>query len=377
MKKIIVFICMVITLFPIEIKAEDLTPNAKASYVMEYNTGKVVYAKNEAERLYPASMTKMMGLLLIYEAINNHTLSYDDEVVASSYASSMGGSQIFLEENETMSVLDLIKSICIASANDAMVAMSEKLYGSEAAFVEKMNAKVKELKLENTHFTNTTGLHDDNHYSCAKDMAIIAQNLLEVGGKKLLEITSMYEDYIREDSDKFWLVNTNKLIRQYEGVDGLKTGYTTEAQSCICVTAKKQNIRFIVVVMKEPDSKTRNNEVIQLLNYSFSLFDKQTLYKKGEHLDSIYNAYSKEEQIDLVCEEDVEIIKNKNENISIVSQEIEMLDTQIPYKQNDRIAKLKLQLSNGEEHISYLVSSKDIHKKSYFELFMDVYKNYF
>ena len=241
MKKgwIAILICM-LTLTLSLIKAEEaeeqpaLANQAQSAYVMEYSTGQVVFKKNETEKLYPASMTKMMGLILIFEALNNGSLSMEDTVTVSETAASMGGSQIFLEVNEVMKVEDMIKSICIASANDAMVAMAEKLGGSVENFVKKMNDKGKEIGLENTHFVNTTGLHDPEHYSCAKDMARIAQVLIQTGGDQLLAITSTYDTYIREDSEKpFWLVNTNKLIKQMEGVDGLKTGFTQEAMSCI------------------------------------------------------------------------------------------------------------------------------------------------
>ena len=169
--------------------------------------------------------------------------------------------------------------------------------------------------------------HHENHYSCAKDMAIVAHKLLEVGGNNLLNITSTYEDYIREESDEpFWLVNTNKLIKQYEGVDGFKTGFTSQALSCICVTAKKEDIRFIVVVMGEPNSKIRNKDVIELLDHSFSLFEKRRFYNKGTIIDNYHLKDAKAEKIELVCEENVDLIYKKGDKIEISSQEIEWLN---------------------------------------------------
>lgn len=351
--------------------SDNFAQNAQGAYVMEYSTQTVVFKKNETEKLYPASMTKMMSLILIYEALEDHIINYDDVVSTSAYAASMGGSQIFLEENEQMDVRHLLKSICIASANDAMVAMAEKIAGSESAFVEKMNAKAKELKLENTHFKNSTGLHDNEHYSCAKDMAVISKTLLDVGGNDLLEITSTYEDYVREDSDKkFWLVNTNKLIRQYEGVDGLKTGFTSEAGSCISVTAKRNNIRFIVVVMKEPTSKVRNSEVSQLLDYSFTLFDQILLYSKGKVIDTKVLDGAKESKIDLICEDDISIIYEKGKDVSIKSQEVVWLDKKLPYKKGDRVAKLKLELNDGSKVEAYLNTNKAIHELSFLDVFI-------
>lgn len=289
MKKLIVLclsICLCMGLLPQQIhaqddktkqepaqNAQDLAPSAKAAYLVENTTGKVIYAKHETDKLYPASMTKMMGLLLIFEALHDKKISWDESVSASEYAASMGGSQVFLEPGESMSVRDMVKSICIASANDAMVAMAEKVGGSNDHFVAMMNDKAKELKLSNSHFMNATGLHDPEHYTCAKDMSIIARALIAEGGEELLRITSTYDAYIRENTDKkFWLVNTNKLLKQYEGVDGLKTGFTTEAMSCITVTAKKKDLRLVAVAMGEPSSKQRNAEIKQMLDYGFSQY---------------------------------------------------------------------------------------------------------
>lgn len=374
-KKILCSITSVFVLLSlcIPVHAQENTSfaqNAQGAYVMEYTTNKVVFTKNETKRMYPASMTKMMSLLLVYEAINNKQLSYQDTIQASAYAASMGGSQIFLKENEEMTVEQLLKSVCIASANDAMVALAEKVAGSESAFVEKMNAKAKVLKLSNTHFMNTTGLHHDEHYSCPKDMAIIAKALLDVGGNPLLKITSTYEDYIREDSkEKFWLVNTNKLIRQYEGVDGLKTGYTSQAKSCITVTAKRNNMRFIVVVMGEPDTKVRNEEVKQLLDYSFSLYDQILLYKKGEKIEVREVAESKQEKTTLVCEDDISIIFEKGKEVAIQAKEIVWLNKELPYKKGERVAKLLLELSDGSHITTYLVNQEAIDPLSFLDRF--------
>lgn len=371
-KKITCIICSAFLCFAFSttIKGEELNfaQNAKGAYVMEYSSGKIVFAKNENQKLYPASMTKMMSLLLVYEAINKKQLSYEDRVQTSAYAASMGGSQIFLKENEEMSVEQLLKSICIASANDAMVALAEKVAGNESTFVEKMNEKAKQLTLKNTHFMNTTGLHHDKHYSSAKDMALISKALLDEGGSALLKITSTYEDYIREDSeDKFWLVNTNKLIRQYEGVDGLKTGFTSQAKSCISVSAKKNNMRFIVVVMGEPDTKVRNEEVKQLLDYSFSLYDQILLYHKGDKIEKRKVERSKQEKVNLVCEDDISIIFEKGKDVSIQAKEIVWLNKSLPFKKNERIAKLKLELSDGSHITSYLVNQEPIQSITFFD----------
>ena len=226
--------CLVLTIFifcfGINVKAEDLNlaQNAKSAILMEASTGEIIFEKNSHEKLHPASMTKMMSMLLILENIEKGVINWDDIVTVSSNASSMGGSQILLETNEQMSVSDLFKGIAVASGNDAVVAMAEKIAGTEEEFVNMMNKRGVELGLTDTNFKNCHGLDDANHYSSASDMAKIAMELVK--HEKLFEYTSIYEDYLREGTDrKFWLVNTNKLVRFYSGADGLKTGYTGEA----------------------------------------------------------------------------------------------------------------------------------------------------
>ena len=206
----------------------DLAKNATSAIMLESSTGEIIFQKNANEKRPPASMTKMMSMLLIMENIEKGNLTFEEEVTASAYASSMGGSQIFLETNEMMTVEDLVKGICIASGNDATVALAEKIAGTEKAFVKLMNDKAKNLGLKNTNFVNATGLDAEGHYSSAHDMSVMAREL--VRHEKILEFSSIYEDYLRQNTDrKIWLVNTNKLVRFYEGVDGLKTGYTASS----------------------------------------------------------------------------------------------------------------------------------------------------
>ena len=202
----------------------DLNLDCGSAYLIEYSTGKVIYAQNENERLAPASMTKMMGLILICEAIENKQIMLDDIVSISTEASKMGGSQVFLEPLENISIDELIKCVCIASANDAMYALSEVVATTNQNFIDKMNEKAKDLNLTNTNFVNVTGFDDEKHYTCAKDMALIAKELLKYEDI-ILPYTSMYDSHIRTNTDNpFWLVNTNKMVKFYQGMDGLKTG---------------------------------------------------------------------------------------------------------------------------------------------------------
>lgn len=355
----------------------DLAKNAKAAYLMEYTSGKVIYAKNEDEKLYPASMTKMMGLLLIYEALHDGKLKWDDVVTTSEHAASMGGSQVFLEVNEQMSVKDMIKSICIASANDAMVAMAEKIGGTHEHFVQLMNDKAKQLQLKNTHFVNATGLHDPEHYTSAHDMGVIAQALIKEGGKDLLDITSTYDAYIRENSDnKFWLVNTNKLIKQYPGVDGLKTGFTQEAMSCITVTAQKDSLRLISVVMGEPSSKQRNAEIKTMLDYGFSQFEQGLLYPAGTLIETKKMDNGKPDSVNLITMQDIRYVYEKGTQPKEANRKVEITKPNLPYMRGEVIGKVTITMDDGFVIESDLSVETDVQPLEYIDLFIKSFADF-
>ena len=319
-KKLFLFcIVTIIFLYPVTIRAEslNLAPNAKASILMSASSNQILYASNEKEQGFPASTTKIMTMILLFEAIENHRLKWDDVLTCSAYAASMGGSQIYLEEGEQMKVSDLFKAISIASANDACVMVGERIAGTNDAFVSMMNEKATKLNLVNTHFMNATGLHDDQHYTCALDLAMMASYLLNIGGSVLLETTSLYDSYIREDrASKFWLVNTNKLLKSYDGCDGLKTGYTKEAGYCIVTTALRNGLRLIAIVLKESQPAIRNQEVAQLLDYGFSLYESIILYKKNEIIEEIEIDNAKVKTIKVIALEDIIYIKDRSKEES-------------------------------------------------------------
>lgn len=362
---------------PMTHENQDLTPQSESAYLMEYTSGSAIYAKEEHKRLYPASMTKMMGLLIIFEYINSQKLKWEDEVIASEYASSMGGSQVFLEPNEVMSVKDMVKSICIASANDAMVAMAEKIAGTHEGFVKMMNDKAKALQLQNTNFTNATGLHDANHYTSAYDIAQIAKALIDEGKQELLDITSTYDSYIRENSkQKFWLVNTNKLLKQYAGVDGLKTGFTQEAKSCITVTAKKNGLRLIAVNMKAPDSKIRNQEIKSMLDYGFSQYESSIYLEAGNIIESLQMENAKPSKVDLYLKEDMLYVHMKGKKGNEVERKIEFQKTQLPYVENEVIAKLKVKMDDGSYMESDLIVKEQVEPLNLFDIFLKTIKSF-
>ena len=247
-----------------------LNLDCKSAVLMEAKTGKILYANNENEALPPASVTKVMTLLLVMEALEDKKINYTDMVSASEHACSMGGSQIYLEAGEQMSVEDLLKSVVIASANDAAVTLAEYIAGTEDAFVQMMNQRAQELGLKNTNFENTNGLDDttQNHVTSALDIAIMSRELIK--HEKITEYSSIWMDTIR--NGEFGLTNTNRLVRFYKGATGLKTGSTSKAGFCITATAKRDGMSLIAVIMASPSRDARNSAAVSLLNYGFSNF---------------------------------------------------------------------------------------------------------
>ena len=372
MKRMIsLFLCLFLSTTMIFAEADS----ASSAILMDYDSGMILYEKNMHEKLYPASMTKMMSLYLVLEAIEQDVFGWDDIVVASKHAASMGGSQIYLEEGERMSVLDLFKASTVASANDAITALAEKTAGTEEEFVKRMNEKAVSFGCKDTHFVNPTGLHDANHVSSAYDMALIAKHLIELGGDDLLKYTSMLEDYIREDSDnKFWLVNTNNMLRSYEGMDGLKTGYTSESMYCITATAKRNGLRLIAVVMREPDKKSRTKDIVSLLDTGFARYAHVTVLEKEEVMDSI--------QIDKGFPEEIRIT-NKDEigytaQIGAYKQEmertVEIVVDKAPVLKNETVGTLTIRFKDGSVLTSDLIALEDSVQVSFWRVFMDCIK---
>ena len=361
MKKILLFIIMMCITFT-KVYAIDLAKNAESSILMEASTGEIIYEKNKDERLAPASMTKMMSLIIIMEEIEKGNLKLNQIITISENAASMGGSQIYLEKNEKMSVDDLLKGICMASANDAVVALSEVISGTEDEFVKRMNKKAKELGLKNTNFRNATGLDDDEHYSSAYDMALIARELVK--HKKVLEYSSNYEDYLRENTNKkFWLVNTNKLIKTYDGMDGLKTGYTERAGYCLTATAKKNNMRLISVVMKESDSKIRNNETSEILDYGFNLYKVNRLFKKNDVVSKYVDNKSSKVNNDVIVKNDISILNKKSSKKRNITYKVKLDKKKLPIKKNEKVGIIEVK-ENGKVIYKDNVYSKNLIKKA-------------
>ena len=345
MKKICLFFILLI--FPLCVYAEDLNlaENAKSAILIEASTGEVLYNKNANERLAPASMTKIMSLILIMENIENGNLKWNDIVVVSKNAASMGGSQIFLETNEMMSVEDLVKGICVASGNDATVAMAEKIAGTEKAFVKLMNDKANSLGLKNTHFVNATGLDAEGHYSSANDMAVMARELVK--HQKILEFSSIYEDYLRKNTNNsFWLVNTNKLVKFYSYIDGLKTGYTGNAGYCLTATGKKNDMRLISVVMGEESTEKRSADTLAMLDYGFNMYNIDKIVDSGDSLGIVKVNLGDPEYVDIVAKKDITVLNNSQKEKRDVKYEIETNEIVAPVKIGDTVGKISV-FENG------------------------------
>ena len=343
-------LCLIILIFGLFLNnvkaAEDLTPTAKSAILIDFATGEVLYEKNADERLAPASMTKIGSMLLIMEAIDSGKLSLDDEVTISEEAASMGGSQIFLEAGEVYKVHDLLKGIAIASGNDAVVALAEKVAGSQGEFVDRMNERFKELGASNTNFVNAHGLDAEGHYSTARDMATIARELLK--HEKILEYTSIYEEYLeKNDGTKTWLVNTNKLVRFYDGVDGLKTGFTESAGYCLTATAKKDNFRLISVVMGEDSSENRSSDTVKLLNYGFNTYKINTIKTTDEILGKVRVEGGKVNQAEIVLLNDAtELLKN-TADVSNYEFNLKVKTIKAPVKKGDIVGTAEIIDNNG------------------------------
>lgn len=367
MKKVCLFFIMMFLFIGI-VKAEDLSLGAKSAIIMEQSTGNILYENNSHEKMAPASMTKIMSLLLIMEKIDKGSLKWDDVVTISENASSMGGSQILLEPNEEMKVEDLVKGISIASGNDAVVAMAEHIAGSEENFVKMMNAKAKALGLKDTNFVNCHGLDAENHYSSAHDMAVMAREL--INHKRILKYTSIYETYLRENTDKkIWLVNTNKLVRFKDGVDGLKTGYTKTAGYCLTATMEKNNMRLIATVMGEEDAKTRNSDVSKMLDYGFSQYKSTNYIKKGTVLKKVKLSKAKQDKVDIIAMQDVNVVGKKIDKIK-PSYKIKINDIKLPVRKGEIIGKLIVKDNKKIIQEVDLTVKTDINKANLFELFM-------
>ena len=374
---IILLIIIGLTLTTGTFAEEKMDIKAKSAILMDYYTGEVIYEKNPHDKLPPASISKIMTLLLGMEALESGKINLSDKVRISAHAAGMGGSQLWLEEGETQTVEDLFKAICLRSANDASVALAEHIAGSEEAFVKAMNEKAKMLNMKNTNFVNATGLPHENHYVSAYDVGLMSIELLK--HKKIHDWLTVYMDEMKvgKKKDKIQsLVNTNKLIRDYEGTTGIKTGSTNEAGFCLSASAKRGNLQLIAVTMASETSKIRFEESIKLLDYGFANYDSITIGKKGDILGKIPVHKGNVENIEVVLERDSYILLSKGKSGNIEKEIFLPEFIESPIEEGEELGYLLIKIDGKEMDKIKLVSKASIDKAGLKEMFKKTVKSF-
>ncbi len=372
------FFGIIISLLSInKIKAEDnLIKNVDSAIALEVDTGDILYDYHSEETHFPASTTKVMTIKLVMDALNDGTLKHDQLLTTSEYASSMGGSQIFLAPDEQMTVDDLLKAVIIASANDAAVVLAEGIAGSEEQFVNKMNEEARRLNMNQTHYVNATGLHNDSHVSSAHDLGIIARELLLNYEDEIIPLTSTYEDYLRKDTNKpFWLVNTNKLIKNGSGIDGLKTGWTNQAGYCLVATKKANGMRIITAVMGAPTIEGRNTDTVNLMNYVFANFEKQIISPKGSIVKTEEDMLMNPSVYNIVLSQDIARMIKKKATGGIVTYQVEIDKDKLSNNDEKIIGKIYVYIDSKLYKSFDLELKEKLKKSNFLELLGSIFEN--
>jgi len=367
MKRIIVCL-LAVCLLSVPVQAEKLAVDAGSCILMEKETGAILYAENEHEQLEPASVTKVMTLLLVMEAIDSGVLAYDDTVTASTYACSMGGSQIWLKENEQMSVEDMLKAVCVVSANDCSVALGEHLAGSHEAFVQQMNERAAALGMNDTRFVNCTGLPAEGHVTSAHDIALMSRELVQ-NHPDIRRFTTIWMDSLRNGESE--LTNTNKLIRFYDGATGLKTGSTDNALYCLSATAERNGMELIAVVMKSPTSTQRFESAKALLNYGFANFALEKVVPETL-LRSIPVRLGTRAYIQPVLGEGSTLLLEKAKAGKLEQEIILSEELKAPVEKGQRIGQLRV--TNGGEELAVIpiVAGEGAQRLSYGQILLNL-----
>ena len=354
---------------------ETIESKSRAALLIDGGTGTVIYEKNPEKRLQIASMVKIMTLNVIFDEIDVGNLSYDEMIVASDNAANMGGSQAFLDAGSEYKVSELIKSIIVASANDSCVAMAERISGSVPAFVERMNATATEYGMENTYFANCTGLPAPNQYSCACDVAKMTRELIK--HKDFFEFAGVWMfDFVHPSGRVTSLSNTNKLVRFYNGCDGGKTGFTTEALSCLSATAKRGDTRLICVVIGAENSKIRNAEVSELFNYGFANFESLNVVTEGETIEkSIAVSGGKKDTICGIAKSNVSVFGKKG-SMQNIEKELNFDKVFAPVRKGDKIGEICIMLNGEKVGTTDILAGEDVMTKNYRDYVDDIIKKW-
>ena len=353
---------------------DKLNLESESAILIEQSTGQILYEHNSHEKLRPASVTKVMSILLIMEQIDSGKLSYSDSISCSENASSMGGSQIWLDPKETLTVDEMLKAICVVSANDCVVAMAEHIAGSEEAFVQMMNDKAKELGMNDTTFKNCHGIDEDGHVTSAYDIALMSRELLSKH-PDIKKYTTIWMDSLRDGKSQ--LVNTNKLIRTYKGATGLKTGSTSLALYNLSASATRDNLSLIAVIMKAPTTKTRFAEAKKLLDYGFNNFTFKTFGKKGDVIQFVPINRGVQRGINAVLEDDAGTLIEKGKE-SHISQEVSINNNiEAPIKKGDVVGKVSFKIDDKEVYSVNLVSDSNVDKINIFTMWAKIISSWF
>lgn len=361
----------------IALAVEFETP-AKSAILMDTKSGQILWEKNPHEKLPPASMTKIMSLLLAMEAVENKKVSLDDLVSVSAYAESMGGSQIFLSVKDRLPLETMLKAITIASANDACVAVAEFLGGTEENFVDQMNEKAKELGMKNTHFMNTTGLPHPDHYSTAYDIALMGRELIKY--EQFREWAKIWTDKVQLADGVRGMSNTNSLINTYQGLDGIKTGHTEEAGYCLAASAERTGFRLVSVVMNTKSQQERNQATAALLDFGFRSFTQRVLVEENEPVENVGIQGGKKPTVSAYTAGSIKKLMIRGEDADF-RREVKSINKKAPVKQGDKVGELTIY--QGEKEIGKvdLLSNEDIAKTNIFvRIFRaigDFFKNIF
>lgn len=345
----------------------EINTSAKSAYVTDFDTDTVIFSKNENEKLPIASMTKIMTASIILDEINAGKLNMTDEVTVSDKSSGMGGSQVFLDRGSVHTIENLLKAVIVASANDAAVALSEATAGSEEAFVKKMNDKATKMGLINTNFVNATGLPALNAYSSAKDVSKMLKDLLS--HEQYFKFSKIWlEDYVHPDGRKTTMTNTNKLVKFYDGCDGGKTGYTSEALFCLSASAKRGDTRIIATVIGEQNGKQRFKDVSDMFNYSFKAYENEVVVKKGENIDkTVAVIKGKQKEISVYADENVSVFKKRGDgdNVEII---YDLHDSvKAPIKRGEVVGNAKIVKNGVVIKTVDLKASDDVKKENFFD----------
>ena len=356
-------------------KEAKLDISSKSAVLMDASTGKILYEKNSHEKLPPASVTKVMTMLLICEALESGKIKEDDDVQISEVASSMGGSQIFLEPGEIQKVDTLLKSIAVASANDACVAMAEYVGGSVEEFVVLMNKRAKELGMNDTNFVNTNGLPVDNHYTSAYDIALMSKELLKHKKISKYLTTWMDEVVVGKKQAKIGISNTNKLVKHYQGATGVKTGFTQQAKYCLSASALRNNTHLIAVTLCAETSPIRFKDATNLLNYGFANYERVKICGANDKVATVKFEKGEKENVDLVAKDDLSVLIKKGDKKDFTKKVQIKEDLKLPIKKNTELGVVKVY--RGDELVgeSKIINTEDINKASYLQMLRRIVDN--